>query len=128
MDEQALSRLISALPEILRCLQAAGCIDATLHLDASGKLEIRPGARQASTQPARTPRTDTPLEGEQRLLALRIVEAIVQADKPVKARTLAHRCGKNWNSYFRSLLARLVQDGILSNQGSGYSLGTKKIY
>ncbi len=69
-----------------------------------------------------SPPADTPRPRRRRQLRELIVEHLAIADRPPRGAALARVCGRRYNSHFRTVIAGLEAEGVVTVAAGGYWL------
>jgi hypothetical protein len=87
-----------------------------------GATLLTAGRTGAPIQVPVSPPADVPRPTRRRHLRELIVEQLVAAERPRRGVTLARACGRRYNSHFRTVIAGLEAEGVVTPADGGYWL------
>lgn len=87
-----------------------------------GATLLTAGRTGAPIQVPVSPPADVPRPTRRRHLRELLVEQLAAAERPPRGTTLARACGRRYNSHFRTVIASLEADGVVTPTDGGYWL------
>jgi hypothetical protein len=81
----------------------------------------------ATIQVPVSPPADVPRPTRRRQLRELIVEQLAATERPPRGAALARACGRNYNSHFRTVIAGLESEGVVTPVAGGYWLAARPI-
>jgi hypothetical protein len=92
-----------------------------------GATVLTASRRGAAIQVPVSPPPDAPRPTRRRQLRELLVEQLAAAERPPRGVALARACGRRYNSHFRTVIARLESEGVVTPAAGGYWLAARPL-